>query len=112
LPTGDPTSYISDGSATGELRLLSELNLVALSLRASVGAKVRGAETSYVNQGFGHELPWGARPAAAAAGAGLGRQRSLVVVDRDARRRGFDAELCRRRREPGADRRRRALHAL
>jgi OmpA-OmpF porin, OOP family len=60
LPTGDPTSYISEGSATGELRLLSELNLVALSVRATLGAKVRGAETTYVNQGFGHELPWGA----------------------------------------------------
>ncbi len=60
LPTGDPTSYISEGSATGELRLLSELSLVALTLRATVGAKVRGSETSYVRQGFGHELPWGA----------------------------------------------------
>jgi OmpA-OmpF porin, OOP family len=60
LPTGDPTSYVSEGSATGELRLLSELNLVAISVRATVGAKVRGSETSYVQQGFGHELPWGA----------------------------------------------------
>ncbi len=60
LPTGDPTSYVSDGNATGELRLLSELSLVALTLRATVGAKVRGEETSYVGQGFGHELPWGA----------------------------------------------------
>ncbi len=60
LPTGDPTSYISEGSATGELRLLSELSLVALTVRATVGVKVRGSETSYVRQGFGHELPWGA----------------------------------------------------
>jgi len=60
LPTGDPTSYISDGSATGELRLLSELSLVALTVRATLGAKVRGAETIYAGQGFGHELPWGA----------------------------------------------------
>ena len=60
LPTGDPTSYVSEGSATGELRLLSELNLVAFGLRATVGAKVRGAETTYVDQRFGHELPWGA----------------------------------------------------
>jgi len=60
LPTGDPTSYVSDGKATGELRLLSELSLVALTLRATVGAKVRGQETTYVGQGFGHELPWGA----------------------------------------------------
>ncbi len=45
LPTGDPTSYISEGSTTGELRLLSELNLVAFSLRATAGARVRGAAT-------------------------------------------------------------------
>jgi OOP family OmpA-OmpF porin len=60
LPTGDPTSYVSDGKPTGELRVLSELSLVALTVRATVGAKVRGQETSYVGQGFGHELPWGA----------------------------------------------------
>jgi OmpA-OmpF porin, OOP family len=60
LPTGDPTSYISEDTATGELRVLSELSLVALTLRATVGAKVRGQETTYVDQTFGHELPWGA----------------------------------------------------
>ena len=60
LPTGDPTSYVSERSATGELRVLSELSLVALALRATVGAKVRGEETVYVDQAFGHELPWGA----------------------------------------------------
>lgn len=60
LPTGDPTSYVSENSATGELRVLSELSLVALTVRATVGAKVRGSETTYVNQAFGHELPWGA----------------------------------------------------
>lgn len=60
LPTGDPTSYVSESSATGELRVLSELSLVALSLRATLGAKVRGEETVYVDQAFGHELPWGA----------------------------------------------------
>ena len=37
LPTGDPTSYVSNGNATGELRVLSELSLVALTLRATVG---------------------------------------------------------------------------
>ncbi len=60
LPTGDPTSYISERSTTGVLRLLSELNLVAFSLRATAGARVRGAERSYLDQTFGHELPWGA----------------------------------------------------
>ena len=60
LPIGDRTSYVSERSVTGELRLLSELSLIALGLRATVGAKVRGAETSYVDRTFGHELPWGA----------------------------------------------------
>lgn len=60
LPTGDPTSYISEGSTTGELRLLSELNLVAFSVRATAGARVRGSERAYLDQTFGHELPWGA----------------------------------------------------
>jgi len=60
LPTGDRTAYVSEGTATGELRLLSEVSFVALTLRATVGAKVRGQETSYVGQSFGHELPWGA----------------------------------------------------
>ncbi len=60
LPTGDPTSYVSNGSSTGELRLLSELSLLVLNLRATVGAKVRGEQTTYVDASFGHELPWGA----------------------------------------------------
>jgi OmpA-OmpF porin, OOP family len=60
LPTGDPTSYVSESSATGELRLLSELSLVAFAVRATIGAKVRGEETTYVDRAFGHELPWGA----------------------------------------------------
>jgi OmpA-OmpF porin, OOP family len=60
LPTGDPSSYVANGSTTGELRVLSELSLLVLQLRATAGAKVRGQETSYVGQTFGHELPWGA----------------------------------------------------
>ncbi|RYZ08722.1 MAG: hypothetical protein EOO73_07020 [Myxococcales bacterium] len=60
LPTGDPTSYVSESSATGELRLLSELSLLVLTLRATVGAKVRGEEVTYLDRKFGHELPWGA----------------------------------------------------
>jgi OmpA-OmpF porin, OOP family len=60
LPTGDPTSYVASRKATGELRLLSELSLLVLTLRATVGAKVRGEEVTYVDRKFGHELPWGA----------------------------------------------------
>ncbi len=60
LPLGDATSYVSERSVQGELRLLSELSLVALALRATVGAKLRAESTTYLGRGFGHELPWGA----------------------------------------------------
>jgi hypothetical protein len=60
LPTGDRTSYVSDGSASGELRVLSELSLLVLTVRATVGAKLRGEEVTYVDRKLGHELPWGA----------------------------------------------------
>lgn len=59
-PTGDGRSYLSDGAVTGELRLLSELRLIALAIQASAGARVRGEERSYVGEEFGHDLPWAA----------------------------------------------------
>jgi len=59
LPTGNASSYISEQAAVGELRLLSELRLIAASLRATAGVKVRGAEQTYAGETFGHELPWG-----------------------------------------------------
>lgn len=58
-PTGDSRSYVSDGAVTGELRLLGELRLVAIAVEATAGAKVRGAERTYVGEEFGHDLPWG-----------------------------------------------------
>jgi len=58
-PTGDSRSYLSDGAVSGELRLLGELRLIALAVQATAGAKVRGAERTYVGQDFGHDLPWG-----------------------------------------------------
>ena len=59
LPTGNTRSYLSEQAATGEVRVLSELRLIAMSLRATAGVKVRGTEQSFVGQTFGHELPWG-----------------------------------------------------
>jgi OOP family OmpA-OmpF porin len=58
-PTGDRRSYLSDGAATGELRLLVEANLVAASLRATAGFKARSYEREYVGEQFSHNLPWG-----------------------------------------------------
>src|SRR6187551_1733922 len=59
LPTGNASSYVSEQAATGELRVLSELRLIAVAMRATLGVKVRGAEQTFVNETFGHELPWG-----------------------------------------------------
>ena len=59
VPVGNASSYVSEGAATGELRLLGELRLIAVAVRASAGVMVRGAEQSFANRDFGHELPWG-----------------------------------------------------
>lgn len=58
-PTGDQRAYVSDGTVTGELRLLGELKLIALDFRATAGARVRGEKRTYVGEEFGHDLPWG-----------------------------------------------------
>jgi hypothetical protein len=58
-PTGNRRSYLGEGAVSGELRVLGELDLLALALRATAGAKVRGRERTYVGETFGHELPWG-----------------------------------------------------
>lgn len=59
LPTGNDRSYIAESAATGEVRALGELRLIAVAVRATAGVKVRGAEQTFVNETFGHELPWG-----------------------------------------------------
>lgn len=59
LPTGNARSYVAENAATGEVRLLSELRLIAVAVRATAGVKVRGSEETYIDQRFGHELPWG-----------------------------------------------------
>jgi OmpA-OmpF porin, OOP family len=58
-PTGHRRAYLGEGAVTGELRVLGELDLLVLALRATAGAKVRGKERTYVGETFGHELPWG-----------------------------------------------------
>ncbi|HEY4157421.1 MAG TPA: thrombospondin type 3 repeat-containing protein [Polyangiaceae bacterium] len=58
-PTGAKSSYIAEGSATGELRLLAELKLIVAALRVTAGGSVRNPET-YLGERFGSELPWGA----------------------------------------------------
>ncbi len=58
-PTGDRAAYVSDGSPVGELRLLGELKLILLDVRATAGARVRSAQRTFVGEDFGHSLPWG-----------------------------------------------------
>ena len=60
LPTGDSASLASEAAARGELRLLGELRLVVVELRASAGARIRGAKQQFAGAEFGHELPWAA----------------------------------------------------
>jgi hypothetical protein len=60
LPTGDSNSYASESAARGELRLLGELRLVVVELRAAAGARIRGAKQAFAGSEFGHELPWAA----------------------------------------------------
>ncbi len=57
-PTGDERSFLGEGAATGELRMLGELRLIALDLRATAGARVRGSKETYVGEEFGDDLPW------------------------------------------------------
>jgi OmpA-OmpF porin, OOP family len=58
-PTGNARSYLAEQAATGELRVLGELRLIAIAIRATAGVKVRGSEQTFIGQDFGHELPWG-----------------------------------------------------
>ena len=75
-PTGDSRAFVSDGAVTGELRLLAELKLIALTVQATGGAKVRGEQRTYVGEDFGHELPWG---------VALGLRPQALGIDKDGR---------------------------
>ncbi len=59
VPTGDPTSYVSETATRSEVRLLGELGFLGLTFRAAAGARVRGAEHRFAGGTFGHDLPWG-----------------------------------------------------
>jgi hypothetical protein len=59
VPTGDPTSFASESQFRSEVRLLGELGVLGLSLRASAGARVRNEERTFAGGTYGHDLPWG-----------------------------------------------------
>jgi hypothetical protein len=58
--TGDTASYLSEGTETGELRLLAEYNLIAASLQATGGFKLRLDEQNVIGQTYDSQFPWGA----------------------------------------------------
>jgi outer membrane protein OmpA-like peptidoglycan-associated protein len=63
IPT-DASSYVSDRLPGGELRLLGELDLLAIAVRATAGFHARANET-FLRNGtdrytFGNDIPWGA----------------------------------------------------
>ncbi len=59
LPTGNASSYVAEHSVSGEARLLAELRLIAVAIRATVGVKLRGAEETFLGHTFGQAIPWG-----------------------------------------------------
>jgi OOP family OmpA-OmpF porin len=63
LPTGERTSFESDGSTTVSLRFLAEYALGIAALRASLGYTLRTAQQTWPDSSlggvtFGDELPW------------------------------------------------------
>ncbi len=59
VPTGDASSYVAEHAVTGDARLLGELRLIALAIRATAGVRLRGAEETFVGHTFGQAIPWG-----------------------------------------------------
>jgi OmpA-OmpF porin, OOP family len=71
VPTGDPQSFLGEGSVTSATRVLAEYRLVAVGIHAAVGVKVRGEVERFACRDlpagdfdecetrFGHDLPFG-----------------------------------------------------
>ena len=59
IPVGSETGYVGEGAATGELRALGELRLIALNVQATAGVRLRAEEETFFGQDFEHDLPWG-----------------------------------------------------
>jgi hypothetical protein len=59
LPVGSRASTIGEGTLTSEARLLAEFKLVAATVQATAGFKLRADERSLGNKTWGDEIPWG-----------------------------------------------------
>ncbi len=58
IPLGSPESGLGDGAVTVSGRLLGELDLILLSLRASLGVRLRSEERVFFGDQYGHAAPW------------------------------------------------------
>ena len=58
IPVGDERSYLGEGAATGELRILGELARPRWSWRAMTGVRLRADPETYLGERFGHDVPW------------------------------------------------------
>jgi OOP family OmpA-OmpF porin len=59
LPTGDRASTLGEGAVTSEVRALVEMRVLAASLQATTGFKVRTEERTFGGKTWGDEIPWG-----------------------------------------------------
>jgi hypothetical protein len=58
IPTGDPSSFLGEGSMTVGARLLAEYTLLVASVQASLGYTVRTAQPTVGAYPFGDTIPW------------------------------------------------------
>jgi OOP family OmpA-OmpF porin len=58
VPTGDPSSFLSEGSMTAGARLLAEYTMLVASVQASLGYTVRTSQPTVGAYQFGDTIPW------------------------------------------------------
>jgi hypothetical protein len=58
-PTGNTASYLGEGASTGELRLLAEYKLIAVSIQGTAGFRLRFDERDVLSRTYDDEVPWG-----------------------------------------------------
>jgi hypothetical protein len=58
IPTGDPESFLGEGSMTAGVRFLAEYTLIVASLEASAGYTVRTEQPTVGGYPFGDVMPW------------------------------------------------------
>jgi hypothetical protein len=59
VPTGSRSSTLGEGALTSEVRALVEMRVLAASLQATAGFKLRTEQRSFGDKIWGDEIPWG-----------------------------------------------------